>query len=436
LEEVNAANTKVTNFTFANGAPLHTIKYPSTVQNLVYLNCKDLTYDNIEFAGTDNINTIYISNTPGVAAISLTKDIIESQSKLASRALRYVSLNGIDENFVGAESVKVLELLNDLTDPSKSYYGIDSNGVGSESLKPTITGKIGVEFSYEDTEASLEAFFPGLDITVNTYYVRFADSRVESKLKNLMVALELMTKNETISTENAKLLSSFISGGVSIFKNDALVKSFDELKYFTNITTINGSWDFQSNTANGDFYRCENLESINLENITDIGSYAFNESGITMLYAPKLRTMNESAFRDCKKLIAVQSLGNLETLPNNAFQGCTSLTTVRIPNSCTALNTSVFQGCNSLKTIYIPEKVNRIGSNTFQGCTALEAVYWNFTGQAAPTPPDGGFGAAKTLFIPASMYESISAMSTWAGYMNMIQIYDFEKDVNQAVPKN
>jgi hypothetical protein len=40
------------------------------------------------------------------------------------------------------------------------------------------------------------------------------------------------------------------------------------------------------------------------------------------------------------------------------------------------------------------------------------------------------------LFIPASMYESISAMSTWAGYMNMIQIYDFEKDVNQAVPKN
>ena len=437
LEEVNAANTKVTNFTFANGAPLHTIKYPSTVQNLVYLNCKDLTYDNIEFAGTDNINTIYISNTPGVAAISLTKDIIESQSKLASRALRYVSLNGIDENFIGAESVKVLELLNDLTDPSKSYYGIDSNGIGSESLKPTITGKIGVEFSYEDTEASLEAFFPGLDITVGTYYVRFADARVENKLKNLMVSLNLMTKDETISTENAKKLSSFMSGGVSIFKGDALVKSFDELRYFTTVTTINGSWDFQSNSANGDFTGCENLESINLDNITDIGSYAFSGSGITMLYAPNLNTVNENAFKDCKKLIAVQSLGKAITLPNSIFQGCTSLTTVRIPSTCNSIGNSVFQGCSSLRSLYIPENVNRIGANTFQGCTSLETIYWNYTGQAAPTAPDGGFGPSlKTLFIPASMYESVSAMSTWAGYMNLIQVYDFEKDVNQAVPKN
>ena len=436
LKDIDAMGTSLSIFKFANGAPLESVKLPATTRNLQFLNCTRLEQSNIILEGMEKIDTIYIINSPKINAIRLVKETLEKQKNLAYRPLKYINIQGVDVEFTGQESVEVLRILADLTNPEKSFCGVYPSGDGNDTSKPTITGKIKVEYAYEGDENDLEAFFPGLDITVQTYYVRFADARVESKLKSFMVRLGLMKSTETISTENAKLLSTFNDGGVSIFKNDALVKSFDELKYFTSIKTINGYWDFQSNSANGDFYQCENLESINLDNITGIGSYAFNESGLKILYAPKLQELNESAFKDCKKLIAVQSLGEISTLPNNLFQGCSSLTTIRIPSTCTALNNNVFQGCSSLKTIYLPERVNRIGSNTFQGCTSLESVYWNFTGSAAPTPPEGGFGSAKILYIPASMHESISAMSTWASYMNMIQVYDFEKDMNQAVPKN
>lgn len=428
LAEINAANTKVTNFTFANGAPLHTIKYPSTVQNLVYLNCKDLTYDNIEFAGTDNINTIYISNTPGVAAISLTKDIIESQSKLASRALRYVSLNGIDENFIGAESVKVLELLNDLTDPSKNYYGIDSNGIGSESLKPTITGKIGVEFSYEDTEASLEAFFPGLDITVKTYYIRFADDYVRSEMEIFMKDLGYLKAGENITTENAKSVNTLQNkSGRGIFEG-INIESFDELNYFINITSLESAYDSNSGRSIGLFENC-GIKSIGLDNVTFIGSNCFKGTNIETLNAPKLSNLGTGAFDGCKSLYQVGNLGSIIDIKDNAFRGCTSLGVVRFPETLTSISKNAFNGCTNLTQIYLPGTVGFIGSGAFVG-TSLEVVYWNWTSSGAPTLADENvLGNVKTIYMPQAFIDNIDRYSSyWKSLKNIIVAWDFEKN--------
>lgn len=438
LMDIDATNTKVTNFTFANGAPLVNIKYPATVQNLVYQNCKDLKYENIVFAGTDNINTINISNTPGVAGISLTKDIIESQNKLSSRALRYVNLQGVDENFVGQESVKVLELLNDLTDPTKGYYGIDSLGIGSEDLPPTITGKIGVEFSYEDTENSLETFFKGLDITVGTYYIRFKDTEnLEPMLKDYMVACGWMKATETISTENAKSLTSFTAGGSSIFRENGLITSFDELKYFTSYTSVAGSYNWTSQKTDSDFYGCENLRSINLENIVSIGEGGFEASGIETVYAPKLNSLSQKAFFGCKNLKAVQSLGTVSTINANTFEGCSSLTTIILPKECTKINESAFAGCTSLRSIYLPNNLVELGNNMFNNCTSLETIYWNYTGQGTPSAPSqGGFGpSTKIIYVNQSMFTRINAVTSWKPFIGLVQVYDFDKDPNKAIPE-
>ena len=439
LMDIDATNTKVTNFTFANGAPLVSIKYPATVQNLVYQNCKDLKYENIVFAGTDNINTINISNTPGVAGISLTKDIIESQNKLSSRALRYVNLQGVDENFVGQESVKVLELLNDLTDPTKGYYGIDSLGIGSEDLQPTITGKIGVEFSYEDTENSLETFFKGLDITVGTYYIRFKDTEVaESTLKSYMVGLGLMKQTENISTENAKGVISLSTGGASIFMNST-ISSFDELSYFTGITQIGGKIEYSGGTAKevGDFYGCSSLTSINLSNITFIGEYAFKNSAVEIIYAPKLTSIGSEAFSGDTNLKAIQSLGTVTTIPTKAFSGCSSLSTVILPKECTSISTSAFEGCSSLTYIYLPNSVYSLDGGAFSGCTSLKTIYWNYTGLTTPSAPTtGGFGPnVETVYVSQDLYTKIEKNTSWASYKNIIKVYDFEKDPNKVVPE-
>ena len=432
LSEINAANTKVTNFTFANGAPLTSIKYPSTVQNLVFLSCKDLTEDGIVFAGTDNINTIYISDTPGVAGIKLTKDIIESQNKLSSRALRYVSLSGVNETFVGAESVKVLELLNDLTDTTKGYYGIDSTGIGSEDLKPTITGKIGVEFSYEDTEQSLEAFFPGLDITVSTYYIRFKDPNVETMLMTYMKGLGILEGAEQITTENAKEVTTLTAAGSAGIFRGVGITSFDELKYFTNYTQVSSKNDSTTGWVPwGDFQQCELLKSIALDNITVIGENAFEGSGLETVSAPALTSIAANAFKGCTSLYQVGNLGKITTLSNYAFSGCTALKKVVLPETLTTINQNAFDGCKELTEIVIPGNVTSLGEGTFNN-SGVTTIYWNWTNSGAPTLPSSGnpaFGTnIQVIYMPQAFIDQIGLFASWKNYTNLVVPYDFEKN--------
>jgi hypothetical protein len=284
----------------------------------------------------------------------------------------------------------------------------------------------------------LETFFKGLDITVGTYYIRFQDEDVRDTLKNYMIGLGLMKSTETISTENAKSVVSLSSSGASIFMN-SMIGSFDELNYFTGITQIGGKMEYSGGNAKemGDFYGCNSLKSINLENITFIGEYAFKNSGLEVIYAPKLNSLGQEAFTGNTNLKAIQSLGTTTTIPTKAFSGCTSLTTVTLPKECTSINASAFSGCTSLKHIYLPNLVYNLGDYMFDGCTNLTTIYWNYTGLTTPsTPMAGGFGPkVETIYVSQELYTKIEKNSTWASYKNIIKVYDFEKDPNKIIPE-
>lgn len=437
LKNINAAGTSISRFDFASGAPLEKVIYSSNVQNIQFLNCSKITKDDVSFNGMKSVRDVYIVNSPGIPAIKIIKDIIEDQKSLTSRTLRYINVQGINESFKGKESVEVLELLNDLTNPENGYRGIDSTGQINDTWNPIITGKIGVEFTYEDTKNSLETFFQGLDITVGTYYIRFVDEEyLMPMLKDYMVACGWMKETETISVENAKLLTSFAAGGSSIFRENGLITSFDELKYFTSYTTVSGQYDWSLQKTNSDFYGCENLRSINLENIVSIGEGGFEASGIEIVYAPKLNSLSQKAFFGCSNLKAVQSLGTISIINPNTFEGCSSLTTIILPKECTRISDSALSGCSSLRSIYLPNNLLDLGSNVFNNCTSLETVYWNYTGQGTPSAPVNGFGPnTKIVYVNQSLFTRISAITSWKPFMGLIQVYDFEKDPNKAVPE-
>ena len=120
--------------------------------------------------------------------------------------------------------------------------------------------------------------------------------------------------------------------------------SFDELKYFTGLTSIR---DYA-------FSNCIDMTSITFsKSVTNIGSYAFY---------------------NCNCLISITIPDCVTSIGNNAFNGCTRLTSITIPSSVTSIGNSAFSNCSSLTSIIIPNSVTSIGEKAFQGCSSLNNV--------------------------------------------------------------
>jgi hypothetical protein len=73
----------------------------------------------------------------------------------------------------------------------------------------------------------------------------------------------------------------------------------------------------------------------------------------------------------------------------------------------------------------------------FNNCTSLETIYWNYTGQGTPSAPaQGGFGpSTKIIYVNQSMFTRINAVTSWKPFIGLVQVYDFDKDPNKAIPE-
>ena len=99
------------------------------------------------------------------------------------------------------------------------------------------------------------------------------------------------------------------------------------------------------------FYRCDNLDSINIGNsVSNIGYYAF---------------------LGCRSLTSVTVPNSVINIGNSAFGRCSNLASIIIPNSVTRIENSAFQYCSSLVSVTIGNGVTSIGEQSFWGCTAL-----------------------------------------------------------------
>ena len=197
----------------------------------------------------------------------------------------------------------------------------------------------------------------------------------------------------------------------TVFRNNASIKSFDELQYFTGLTAI-GNYAFQS---------CTGLTSITIPNsVTTIGYQAFyNCSNLSVTIPNSVTSIGSSAFYNCSHLASVpnfvmsvgidafdgtawftnQPVGLVYagkvaykykgSMPSNtsislqegtseitarAFWYCSNLTSVTIPNSVTNIGYDAFYNCSGLTSVAIPNSVTGIGGSAFYGCSGLTSV--------------------------------------------------------------
>lgn len=189
--------------------------------------------------------------------------------------------------------------------------------------------------------------------------------------------------------------------GKSVFRENTTITSFDELQYFTGVTTID-EYAFRNCTAlasvkfhdgvkhlhNYSFSGCSSLQHIQLPDKLDgLGSQVFASSGLTSIFIPKTITrIAFDAFRNCKQLlsIVIEDGAAKYSSPNGCnaviyvqsgvrllYAGCRNTV---IPDDVNAIWTHAFYFQDELKKIVIPNSVGNIRDYAFYGCQNLTSV--------------------------------------------------------------
>ena len=176
----------------------------------------------------------------------------------------------------------------------------------------------------------------------------------------------------------------------TVFRSNSSILDFDELKYFTGLTSI----------GDDAFYNCSNLQSVTIpSSVTSIGDNAFSycsclqsvtiPSSVTAIGSrafylcrglqsvtipSSVTSIGDYAFYDCRGLQSVTIPSNVISIGSGAFSYCSCLQSVTIPSSVTSIGDYAFAGCRGLQSVTIPSSVTAIGDYAFSGCSGLPSV--------------------------------------------------------------
>lgn len=141
------------------------------------------------------------------------------------------------------------------------------------------------------------------------------------------------------------------------------IKTFNELKYFSNLT--NGI----------SFGECSELEEVTLPNsITTVDGF-YNCVKLKKIVLPENATsINWGAFRYCASLTDIIIPQSITSIGPNAFEGCTNLRSIIIPQGVEIIENTTFEGCINLSEIIFPEGLTKIDAWAFGECKALKNI--------------------------------------------------------------
>ena len=150
---------------------------------------------------------------------------------------------------------------------------------------------------------------------------------------------------------------------------------------YQNVTTLVAAMlpEKVKTIGSNSFYGTTNLEYINLENITTVGSASFYRSGIKSINLNSATTIygtsnnaTTGSFRECKSLKEVKLGKNLTNIGYYSFYQCTALSKINLDN-ITHINFWGFGECSSLKEVNIPN-LQWIAEAAFASCTGIEKI--------------------------------------------------------------
>lgn len=215
----------------------------------------------------------------------------------------------------------------------------------------------------------------GLAFNYTNAFVEFSDPVAKA------ACLEHFDTNQDgkVSYEEAGTVTSLST----LFDDYVGVESFDELRFFENVSDLAGAFD-----------GCFKLKSITIpKNITLIGDNAFN---------------------GCTALSEVVIPDSVTEIGASAFKGCASLNDFILPNSIRVIGDSAFQGCPLIEQMIFPESVSSIGSNV----SSAGIIF--LKGSTPPSIESDSFNVGTVFYVPYVSLDIYKAKKNWISHEDNI----------------
>ncbi len=264
--EIDEGITRIGDRTFWGLENLVTVKFPNSLLSIgfsAFEDCSSLTYINIP----DQVKLIQrgaFDNCIGLREVQLGKN-----------------LNELEAGYVFSNC---LSLEHFYVDPENKYFYSDTDGILFDKNKEVL--------------------------------LRYPSQKNDK----IYIVPESVIKIDKLAFDCAKYLNEVvISKGITSVEFAAF-RNCDSLKTVKNLSV-------SLNIANGAFESCNNLTDINLDGVTKIGSWA--------------------------------------------FQDCSSLKEIIIPDSVIDIGSAAFYGCSSLEKVYIGKNVTNVQLLAFSDCKRM-----------------------------------------------------------------
>jgi hypothetical protein len=127
------------------------------------------------------------------------------------------------------------------------------------------------------------------------------------------------------------------------------------------------------------FNGCSNLKFIDLQNVTSLGNYAFEYSGLQRVNIGDIQSLGTGVFYHANSLTTVLIGNNVKSLPTDVFYGCDKFHTLSFIDGLDSLANNALTGlqCDSIFTIVFPESMKYLGEQNFDGFNNLKDVWIN-----------------------------------------------------------
>jgi len=336
---------------------------------------------------------------------------------------------------IGYQAFAFCNALTDVTVLNETPPVLNSSSFTVNNL--TLHVPSGYKGVYKSTDGWKD-FKEIVEIPAPSPVIIFADSNVK--------ALCVENWDTNGDSELSEAEAAAVTDLGQVFKGNTQITAFDELQYFTGLTSIKESA----------FFGCSNLVSINLpdnitaisseafkgcislksvfvpNNVTIIGDYVFDScSSLTSIeISNSVKEIGEQAFWDCTSLKSINLPEGLTKIAKNLLRGCSSLTTITIPSTVTTIKNGAFYDCSSLTNLEIPENVISIGDYAFFNCFGLTSVK---IGDGVTTIGNRAFRVCKsmkTLTLGKSV-EEIGA-EAFIGSQSLTDVYCYAESVPVA----
>lgn len=192
------------------------------------------------------------------------------------------------------------------------------------------------------------------------------------EVRNICVKYWDLNGDGALSKEEAAAVTSLDMH----FNSKEGITSFDELQYFTGLSSFKDS----------EFFRCQCLASVIIPpNVTSIGKNAFGDCNLKRIKITKnVTNIAENAFDGNGNLEDIRvEYGNtaydsrngchalIETATNTLIRGCCNTV---IPEDVVSIGSTAFSSCKGLKSLIIPNSVKNIGNYAFESCSNLISI--------------------------------------------------------------